>query len=567
MSRLNVYRDNSLVSEHVLMKATVGIGRHPENDIVLDDRTLSRFHARVERRGASYVVIDLNAPNGVYLNGVRITVESDLTPGDRVGLGCYVAIFDESAAKGRKRGDRGGRATAVDDLDVDLDMEVDLDDDDLVSATDVPEVTDAGSSEPELEVDDSLDVDISLSEESEAIVESFDEPVRTAASVEGKSAVYEPTLVLVFNGMEVSRHDVDGEMLVGRSKQCDVVISLLGLSRRHAKIIRTGKTVTVEDLGSQNGTWINNERIEGQATLKHGDLLNFYEYGLLYLEDPHVEISFPGTGFDTAPADPDEILEIQETGRMGPPSGAGPAAQELKLPQPTARSPVPIVDSELDSAPESVESGVAALFEDAGSFLGDEFDDEDDPFASSKDEDPFAVSAEDDDEDLFADADADPGEPAEATNIVNDISSDLSSEDDGADEIDDALRQELESFVDNSTEVADSREETFEKTSATVIPGFGSSGLWPTDGELEDALIQLAEDRMMSLEVYLDGKLVQKYRQMSLYVVELDIGLHPMVSVGTPGARGSVTVTWMPPGKTTLEPIPLGLLFHKPPMP
>ena len=67
--------------------------------------------------------------------------------------------------------------------------------------------------------------------------------------------------------------------------------------------------------------------------------------------------------------------------------------------------------------------------------------------------------------------------------------------------------------------------------------------------------------------MYLDGKLVQKYRQMSLYVVELDIGLHPMVSVGTPGARGSVTVTWMPPGKTTLEPIPLGLLFHKPPMP
>ena len=43
------------------MRAIVALGRHPENDIVLDDRTLSRFHARLERRGDRYVVVDSGA--------------------------------------------------------------------------------------------------------------------------------------------------------------------------------------------------------------------------------------------------------------------------------------------------------------------------------------------------------------------------------------------------------------------------------------------------------------------------------------------------------------------------
>ena len=67
--------------------------------------------------------------------------------------------------------------------------------------------------------------------------------------------------------------------------------------------------------------------------------------------------------------------------------------------------------------------------------------------------------------------------------------------------------------------------------------------------------------------LFLNGKLVLKYQQKTRFVVELDIGMHPIVSVGTPGARGYVIVTWMPPGKSTLEPIPPELLFHKPPVP
>lgn len=75
------------------------------------------------------------------------------------------------------------------------------------------------------------------------------------------------------------------ELVVGRSKTCGIVIGLLGLSRRHARILRTSEGVSVEDLGSQNGTWVNNERIEGPHVLHHGDMINFYDYTILFLEE------------------------------------------------------------------------------------------------------------------------------------------------------------------------------------------------------------------------------------------------------------------------------------------
>ena len=99
MSRLMLYQDDQRVGEHILMRAVVSLGRHPDNDIVLNDLSLSRFHARIERRGDRYVVVDLGSQNGVFLNGVRISGEAPIRPGDRVGMGRYVGVFNEGAER------------------------------------------------------------------------------------------------------------------------------------------------------------------------------------------------------------------------------------------------------------------------------------------------------------------------------------------------------------------------------------------------------------------------------------------------------------------------------------
>jgi hypothetical protein len=86
-------------------------------------------------------------------------------------------------------------------------------------------------------------------------------------------------LVVSFNGMEVSQHPITAAgLVIGRSKQCDICISLLGLSRQHTRVEVDVDSVVVTDLGSESGTWVNNVLIEGRRVLRDGDVLTFFDY-------------------------------------------------------------------------------------------------------------------------------------------------------------------------------------------------------------------------------------------------------------------------------------------------
>ena len=62
------------------------IGRWPENDIVIADRSISRHHTRVVRQGLRYLVEDLDSKNGTFVNGQRLTGPRELEDGDRILL-------------------------------------------------------------------------------------------------------------------------------------------------------------------------------------------------------------------------------------------------------------------------------------------------------------------------------------------------------------------------------------------------------------------------------------------------------------------------------------------------
>src|SRR3954466_8112288 len=68
---------------------------------------------------------------------------------------------------------------------------------------------------------------------------------------------------------------VDGELLIGRA--ASDIDGRLGddpqLSRSHARMTRgTRGALTIEDLGSSNGTFVNGERVEGVRVLRPGDV-------------------------------------------------------------------------------------------------------------------------------------------------------------------------------------------------------------------------------------------------------------------------------------------------------
>ena len=70
----------------------VSLGRDPESDIFLDDITVSRRHAEVERDGARYSIRDVGSLNGTYVN--RKLVESgELNEGDEVQVGKFKLVF------------------------------------------------------------------------------------------------------------------------------------------------------------------------------------------------------------------------------------------------------------------------------------------------------------------------------------------------------------------------------------------------------------------------------------------------------------------------------------------
>jgi len=64
-----------------------------------------------------------------------------------------------------------------------------------------------------------------------------------------------------------------GTLVVGRSSGCHLVLEDNMVSRRHAELIVTDDAVTVKDLGSINGLYVNARRVEGSQRLKEGDSL------------------------------------------------------------------------------------------------------------------------------------------------------------------------------------------------------------------------------------------------------------------------------------------------------
>ncbi len=66
---------------------------------------------------------------------------------------------------------------------------------------------------------------------------------------------------------------VVGSMTIGRNHDCDIAIATDEISRHHAKLQVTPTGVMVEDLGSANGTFVNNQRVHGSAMMKGNDEL------------------------------------------------------------------------------------------------------------------------------------------------------------------------------------------------------------------------------------------------------------------------------------------------------
>jgi pSer/pThr/pTyr-binding forkhead associated (FHA) protein len=82
------------IGEKFLIKRDVlTIGRSSDSDILLDDITVSRQHALIEKIPDGFLIKDLESLNGTYLNGEIINEAVLLKKGDKIQIGKYIFLF------------------------------------------------------------------------------------------------------------------------------------------------------------------------------------------------------------------------------------------------------------------------------------------------------------------------------------------------------------------------------------------------------------------------------------------------------------------------------------------
>ena len=121
-------------------------------------------------------------------------------------------------------------------------------------------------------------------------------------------------ILLMMNNTVLKEYLVgQNETIIGRDSNCDIQIDNIAVSRKHARITKEHSRITdgpgdyfVEDMDSQNGTFVNGQKVS-KKLLNTGDEITIGKYFLMV----HFE-NDPATAKNT------QIDEVYNTYRMGP---------------------------------------------------------------------------------------------------------------------------------------------------------------------------------------------------------------------------------------------------------
>ncbi|MBU3665256.1 MAG: FHA domain-containing protein [Chthoniobacterales bacterium] len=96
--RLTVYFPENSPTTHEFVGSRLTVGRLGDNDVALDEGSVSSRHAEIVVADDAAVLRDLGSTNGTFVNGERVTGESPLSEGDEVYFGNVRSVFMEPVA-------------------------------------------------------------------------------------------------------------------------------------------------------------------------------------------------------------------------------------------------------------------------------------------------------------------------------------------------------------------------------------------------------------------------------------------------------------------------------------
>ena len=100
------------------------------------------------------------------------------------------------------------------------------------------------------------------------------------AVAEGDLSPGEATYILLRDEQEITLKE--GVNILGRDAAADVPVDDASVSRHHARVVVEGFSVHVEDLGSKNGTFVGDRRLEARTPLRDGDVIRLGKVSLVF---------------------------------------------------------------------------------------------------------------------------------------------------------------------------------------------------------------------------------------------------------------------------------------------
>jgi two-component system, cell cycle response regulator len=117
--------------------------------------------------------------------------------------------------------------------------------------------------------------------------------VVTAISKISERPVSKEACLVVIYGLELGKkfNLSRPQIIIGRSSKADIQIDQEAVSRNHCKIINTGNAILLRDVGSTNGTYINDEMVD-EYVLRDGDFIKVGRCIFKFLSGNNIENAY-----------------------------------------------------------------------------------------------------------------------------------------------------------------------------------------------------------------------------------------------------------------------------------
>jgi two-component system cell cycle response regulator len=120
------------------------------------------------------------------------------------------------------------------------------------------------------------------------------ETVVTAISkISDRPLNLDAALVVIYGEDLGRKYDLkQEEIIIGRSSKADICVDQESVSRNHAQITHSKKGMRIKDLGSTNGTFVNDDLVEGERELRNGDLVKIGRTIFKYIAGGNIEAAY-----------------------------------------------------------------------------------------------------------------------------------------------------------------------------------------------------------------------------------------------------------------------------------